>query len=301
MLKITKASDPIEVTQIVVVLYSPPGCGKTSTGFTSDSPVLLDFDSGAYRSQFRKDSVQINNWGDVESITEKDLAPYKTVVVDTAGRALDSLTAALIAGNPKLKGYGGALSLQGYGALKTSFVGWLKLLQSFGLDVVLLAHLDEQRSGDEIVERLDVQGGSKGEIYKCADAMGRIQIKGGKRTLNFNPSDTAFGKNPAQLDPLPIPDFRTDDQFLSGVITRIKAKLNESSTAALVEQARVTELRESFEEFETPEQFTAKAASMVKADPKDKAVLMAVATAKGYQFDKKTKAFTAPAPADTAA
>src|SRR5690606_33089786 len=131
----------------------------------------------------RKDSVRVNAWSDVTDIAEKDLADYDTVIVDTAGRALDSLSSDIIRNNPKL-GRGGALTLQGYGELKSRFVSFLKLVNGFGKDVILIAHSDEQRNGDDLIERLDVQGGSKGEIYKAADAMGRISIKDGKRWLN---------------------------------------------------------------------------------------------------------------------
>jgi hypothetical protein len=279
-----------------MVFYAPPGAGKTSLGFTADAPLLLDFDHGAYRSQFRGDTVQIENWDAVDQMSAQDLSAYRTVVVDTAGRALDALTTALIGKNPKLKGYGGALSLQGYGALKTAFVGWLKLLHSFGKDVVLLSHMDEQRSGDEIVERLDVQGGSKGEIYKCADAMARLQIAaGGKRVLNFNPSDTAYGKNPAQLPVLPVPDYKQEPQFLAGVIADIKQKLNASSEAGLAELVRMNELRESFEFYTDAAQFSAKAIELAqkKAPAADKALLIAVAKTKGFKFDTKVKGFIA--------
>uniref|UniRef100_UPI001589DC4D ATP-binding protein n=1 Tax=Brucella pseudintermedia TaxID=370111 RepID=UPI001589DC4D len=139
------------------------------------APLLLDFDNGSYRSANRRDAVIISNWSDVASISAEDLAPFKTVIMDTAGRALDALTADIIRANPK-HGRGGSLSLQGYGELKSRFIAFLKLLNSFGKDVVLIAHMDEQRNGDDIIERLDVQGGSKGEIYKAADAMGRLVL-----------------------------------------------------------------------------------------------------------------------------
>ena len=129
------------------------------------------------------------------SITAEDLAEFKTVVVDTAGRALDVLSADIIRRNAKM-GRGGALTLQGYGQLKSEFTAWLKMVKSMGKDVVLIAHSSEDKSGDDLIERLDVQGGSKGEIYKSADAMGRLNMINGKRILNFNPSDTSFGKNP---------------------------------------------------------------------------------------------------------
>jgi hypothetical protein len=228
MLKITKATDPIEVKTISLNLYSPPGIGKTSMGYTADKPLLIDFDKGSHRSKNRRDSVQVETWDDVLAITAEDLVPYHTVVVDTAGRALDVLTPWIIKANAK-HGRGGALTLQGYGELKTQFGSWLKFIRSFGLDVVLLSHSDEAKSGDEMVERLDIQGGSKNEVYKSADVMGRIYLNGNKRWLNFSPTDTTFGKNPAGLPPIEVPSFKDAPDFLAGVITTIKANLNEMS------------------------------------------------------------------------
>jgi len=295
MIHITKADDAIEVKQITIALYAPPGTGKTSTAFTATAPLLFDFDSGAYRSQFRKDTVQIGSWSEVEAMTEDDFASYKTVAVDTIGRALDALTAHLIAKNPKFKGYGGALTLQGYGALKSSFIGWLKLLHSFGKDVILIAHMDEQRDGDNTIERLDVQGGSKNEIYKSADAMGRIQLVAGKKFLNFNPSDTAFGKNPAQLSAIPIPDFHDEPEWFGTVIERIKTALNESSATASAKQFILEEFRKTFAGLNTVQDFNAKVVELGNADPAVKKLLVAAGTAKGYQFDGKSKSFKAAA------
>lgn len=239
-LKITKASDPIQVERINMVIYGPPGLGKSSLAFTAEAPIVLDFDNGAHRAAHRKDVVRVSEWSDVADITADDLAPYKTVVVDTAGRALDALTVDIIRTNPK-HGRGGALTLQGFGELKARFIAFLKLLNSFGKDVVLVAHMDEQRSGDDVIERLDVQGGSKNEIYKAADAMGRLSMVHGRLLLRFSPSDAAFGKNPAQLEPLTVPhcDSPDFDGFLASVIQRTKDKLNaltEDQRAAAGEQ-----------------------------------------------------------------
>lgn len=239
-LKITRAADPITVDRLNMVIYGPPGIAKTSLAFTADDPLLLDFDNGSHRAANRKDVVRVEDWGDVAQMTAEDLAPFKTVIVDTAGRALDSLTVDIIRANPK-HGRGGALTLQGYGELKSRFGSFLKLLNSFGKDVVLIAHMDEQRSGDDVVERLDVQGGSKGEIYKSADAMGRLTIQNGQRKLLFSPTDAAFGKNPGQLPPLDVPHFESADfgTFLAGVIQQTKNRLNalsEEQKEAMAEQ-----------------------------------------------------------------
>lgn len=282
-LKITRAADPIKVERLNVVLYGPPGIGKTTLGFTADSPLLLDFDHGSYRASGRKDTVQVSSWQDVTDITADDLGPYRTIVVDTAGRALDHLTADIIRRNPKA-GRGGALTLQGYGSLKAEFSAWLKSMNSFGLDVVLIAHMDEQRNGDDIIERLDVQGGSKGEIYKAADAMGRLAIREGKRLLTFSPTDAAFGKNPGQLEPLPIPTNDKAPDFLAGVINRIKDRLNQQTEAQAKEAKEIEAWRDRIMSMESPDDFTS-AIPEAKAAPKAVAAMLAsMAKGKGYTF-----------------
>lgn len=289
-LKITRASDPITVDRLNLTLYGPPGVGKSSLAFTAASPLLLDFDSGSHRAANRKDVVRVGSWDDVAGMTGDDLSSYATVIVDTAGRALDVLSADIIAKNPKM-GRGGALTLQGFGELKAKFVAWLKMLNSFGKDVVLITHMDEQRNGDEIIERLDVQGGSKGEIYKAADAMGRLTIRNGKRMLNFSPTDAAFGKNPGQLEALEIQHPDRSPDALAQVIASIKAKLNEQTAEAQAEQKRVEALRASLSNLTTADQFNEKVTEMAEALPKDKALLMAAAEATGLSFDKKAKKF----------
>lgn len=228
MLKITKATDPIEVKTIVATIYGVPGLGKTSTAFTAEKPLLLDFDHGSYRSANRGDTVQIQSWADVEGITAADLADFRTLVIDTAGRALDCLAHAIISEDSRNGKGGGGLSIGGYGVLKTRFTSFLRWVRDMGVDVVLIAHSDEQKNGDDLIERIDAQGGSKNEIYKSADLMGRLYLdKGGRRMIDFSPTGTAFGKNPAQLPPLAIPmPSQGASDFLAGVLSTVKAALN---------------------------------------------------------------------------
>src|SRR5512146_2726453 len=100
-LKITKAADPIIVERLNIVIYAQPGIGKTSLAFTANAPLLLDFDKGAHRAANRKDIVRVDSWAYVLSITADDLAQYATIIVDTAGRSLDALSADIIRRDPK--------------------------------------------------------------------------------------------------------------------------------------------------------------------------------------------------------
>lgn len=285
MLRIIKSSDPIRVERLNLCIYAPPGIGKTTTAFTAESPLLLDFDNGAHRASNRKDTVRVTSWGDVADLKADDLQPYKTLIVDTAGRALDILTADIIRRNPKA-GRGGALTLQGYGTLKAEFVAWLKMVNGLGLDVILIAHMDEQRNGDDIIERLDVQGGSKGEIYKAADAMGRIAIRDGRRILNFSPTDAAFGKNPGQLEPLEIPHPDKEPAFLAGVIAKIKDRLNAMTAEQSEAQAVLEGWRTVIGELKDADDFNDKLAGVKLAPVAAQSLFNAAAKALGLTFSK---------------
>lgn len=291
-LRIVRSTDPIKVSRLNVCIYAAPGLGKTSISFTADKPLLLDFDRGAHRAANRKDIVQVERWDDIASITADDLADFNTVIVDTAGRALDVLTADIIRRNPKA-GRGGALTLQGYGTLKAEFVAWLKHINSLGKDVILIAHMDEQRNGDEIIERLDVQGGSKGEIYKAADAMGRLSIRDGKRMLNFSPTDAAFGKNPGQLEPLEVPHPERDPEFLARVIEQIKDRLNAMTEEQREAHAALEKWRVALADVEDADGINVLVMQAADAPRAVKALIHDRATKLGLIPDKKAGGYAA--------
>lgn len=295
-LKITRAADPITVERLKLVIYGQPGVAKTSVAFTADAPLLLDFDGGSYRAANRRDVVQVESWGEAASITADDLGPYKTVIIDTAGRALDMLTVDIIKADPK-KANGGALTLQGYGVLKARFGAYLNLLNSFGKDVILVAHMEEKQRGDEIIERLDVQGGSKGEIYKAADAMGRLVIESGQRFLKFSPTDAAFGKNPGQLDPLKVPHADSPDfeGFLGRVIQQTKDRLNELSADQQATAEEQKWFRDTLPTIAVVDEINGLLERAKAGGTACKALVAARATELGFTFDKSAGAYVAPA------
>lgn len=292
-LRIIKASEPITVERLNLCIYGPPGVGKTTLAFSAADPLLLDFDKGAHRVSNRKDVVPINSWEEAAKLTAEDLAPYKTVIGDTAGRALDFLTADIIKNEPKY-GRGGALTLQGYGVLKSRFTAWLKMLNTFGKDVILIAHMDEQRSGDDIVERLDVQGGSKGEIYKSADAMGRIFVRQNKRVIDFSPRENAFGKNPCGLAVLDIPEITERSTFLADLIADMKAKLNKQSTEQKKAQQEMDGWADAIASYSLVEEFNQVLPEIAKQPQAIKMALMAKAKTLGFTYNKGKCCFEAP-------
>jgi hypothetical protein len=290
-LRITPASEPIPVNRLTLCIYGDPGTGKTTLAFTADKPLLFDFDNGAHRALNRQDTVRVSCWKDVDGVTLADLAPYNTIIVDTAGRMLDALSADIIENDAKM-GRGGVLSQQGWGRLKQRFTQWLKMLNQSGKDVILVAHGTEKLDGETVNARLDVQGGSKDEIYKSVDAMGRLFIKSGQRVLCFDPTESAFGKNPGQLPLLTVPSPIAPD-FMAKVIEQTKEALN-AQTEAMREAARQMEgWREAIALLETAEQFNAQIAAIKQQSKPIQKLFADAATAKGLVFDTKAKQYVA--------
>ena len=293
-LKILSAAEPITVDRITLALYGDPGVGKTTLAFSADKPLLFDFDNGAHRASNRKDTVRVASWKDVDALTADDLKPYNTIIVDTAGRMLDCLQADIIANDAKM-GKAGVLSQQGWGRLKQRFVAWLKMLNQSGKDVVLIAHGTEKMDGDTVNARLDVQGGSKDEIYKSVDAMGRVFIRDGKRVLNFDPTESAFGKNPGQFGLLSIP-APIPPAYLADVIAQTKAELNRLTEEQAEAAAKLDAWRDVIAELKTADDFNGKLAEVKAQSQPIKQLFSDAAKANGLAFDAKAKAYAVALP-----
>lgn len=297
-LNITKASDAIEVKTTNVVIYGQPGAGKTSILGTCEAPLLLDFDRGAHRSAFRPDAVRIESWGDITSLTREDLAGYKTLGLDTAGRALDFLAAAMpfSEGKTQLKRPSGGLTLQGYGRLKDDFISWMRQINTMGLDIVLIAHDREDKDGDLRFFRPDIMGGSYGEIVKSADFVGYLgKTDGDKTVLNFSPNAAWIGKNSAGFPPLYVPNFAIEPQWFAGILTQMKAALGGVAERQKAAVNALTEFKAKVDEAQDLEGLNALiAAAQALGRPLSLQAwnyLKKEAADAGFGYDKEAKAF----------
>jgi len=233
VLKIVKSSEPIKVDKLKILIYGDPGAGKTSLGFTSCNPILLDFDKGSHRATNRKDIIQIDEWADAAAIldAEEELKDYDTIAIDTVGRMLDYLTEDIIANSPKAARRDGNLTINGYGTLKFRFQAYLKRIAMLGKDVILIAHDKEDKDGDEIIVRPDMTTSAYQFVKKAVDMMGNLHFEQGKRVLNFNPTDKYVGKNCIKLASLFVPDNEDEKyhDFLGNLINNVRDTLNDES------------------------------------------------------------------------
>ena len=231
----------VQIEHLIVTIYGRPGVGKTSLALTAPSPLILDYDGGIARASNRagKSVVRVRKWNDIARLEVKDLKDYKTIVVDTVGTALSILAEDIVRKDRSMsRGSEGSLTLQGYGALKSRFARWLGNIRRSNRDVVLVAHLSEEKRGDRHVDRIIAEGSSKMEIYSVSDLMGKLDFDSSEkkddesapRVIDFNPSRVGYGKN-CGLPVLEIPHPSKRPDMLARILFSAKKRMNEAMSA----------------------------------------------------------------------
>ena len=292
----------ISVQHICCVIYGVPNVGKTSLALTASNPALLDFDSGAHRAVHPSDTpriAQARTWADLEGLDAGALEGVDTLIVDTGGAAVNALIADIIRRDPKL-GSNGAPSLQGWGQLKSRFRMWVNNIRAFGVDVVLICHMNEEQRGDTVAERVDVAGSSRNEIYQRADIMGRMRFVTGEdgrtvRQLSFAPSPGAYTKN-VGLPEYEVPPPADAPDFLARVIADAKEKMNARSAAANADAQADAEWAEKLLALDTATEFNRAIAEAREADipGRHRIALVKAGRARGHEWNAKEKLFTVP-------
>ncbi|HOM06016.1 MAG TPA: ATP-binding protein [Candidatus Kapabacteria bacterium] len=220
-MKIIKANEPLTVTSLKVLIYGEPGVGKTSVASTAEAPILLDFDKGAYRTPFRSDVMEVNNYLEIFSISEH-LKDYKTIIIDTVDTFLDFIGSHILQDDPRLA----KNKLQFYGRLKDEFSNVMKVFSAQNKDIIMISHLKEKEEGDLRIKRPAITGGSYDKVLQVADLVGFMYMANTNRVINFNPTDTSVGKNSANLDLVTVPNLNNNPTFFKELLQKVKQSLN---------------------------------------------------------------------------
>lgn len=193
-----------------VLVYGQPGLGKSTIALSAPSPLHLDFDSGVHRvrPEHRADTVQVTSWQDVIDVLGEDLTAYRSLVIDTAGKLLDYMSAHIVKQNPKHGKADGSLSLQGFGVRKAMFSAFLRQVSIMGKHLIFVAHEREEKDGDTKIIRPEIGGSSGNELIREIDLVGYMEARGKVRTISFDPCEKFYGKNTCGLAPIiEVPDL----------------------------------------------------------------------------------------------
>lgn len=219
-MKIIKATDPVQINGVKVLLYGEAGKGKTSLAFTTRNPILIDFDKGLGRAlnHVRSDAFEPRNWEDfTDAINSAEIDSYDTIIIDTAGGmyqyAMDSLKKT-------------TLSIKDYGVINSKIYPALAKLQLKGKNIVFIAHPKQETEGEKRFIP-NIGGAVTGKILASCDLVGYVGYDGdaGKLYVNFGNSAFHLGKDCGQIGKVYLPDYVSEPLFLQTIIDKTKAQM----------------------------------------------------------------------------
>jgi hypothetical protein len=295
---IIKANEALPERSVVIGLYGEPGVSKTTLANTADTPLVIDFDRGIARSILRKDTLEVNSWGDILAEQQKGtFKGYKTIIIDTAKAALDDfLMPYVVQKDFKLQ----KNKLQAYGAIGDEFKLFLNTRRTEGADIIIIAHAKK----DEDTKRHlpDITGQSYNLILRVCDQIGYVSMQNNQRTIQWDPTDITIGKNTAGLATSIIPQKTSAElrTFMASIISTVKTAIVSQSEAQKEALEKVEKYEKEIKKVKTPDDLTL-LVGPVKELPKVIAQALAKkmqekAVEKGWIWNKNTSAYEVPAP-----
>lgn len=293
-LQIKDGDAPPIHTNIFATLYGEPGNRKTSFAITAEEPLLLDFDQRGHRAYDAKKAkrIDVTSFDDIEEAVSKFSKQFKTLIIDTAGRAIDNKAQEIIAlskKSPNMKAHNpfGGLSLPGYGILKVAFYNTVGIIRESGMHCVFVCHGKRSREGDILSWEPDVVGSSAEEIYKVSDLMGLMSPINGRTGIRFNPSENWAAKNPLGLSTVFI-DKKDEPGWevtLKELIDRCVVAVNKTNSAPEIPE--IIPVIEKCDNTETANELLKQVQSMEDGVAKDmaKAAFKAMRSKNGFKYN----------------
>ncbi len=201
-----KASELTEKKTISILVYGQPGAGKSTIAVSAPGPVaVFDFDGGIQRVNASHladvEILVVKDWTEVgQALSSEEIAEFKTIVIDTAGKMLSFMDKFIIAGS-RDRNLTRALTLNEYGVRKTMFNNFVQQVLTMGKNLVFIAHDREEKDGEIKKIRPEIGGSSAGDLIKELDLVGYLEIIGNDRVISFTPNERYYAKNACNLPP----------------------------------------------------------------------------------------------------
>ena len=223
-----------------MILYGPPGIGKTTLSLSAPDPILIDFDHGISRvkAQHRKATMVCKTYEEVLSDVERpEIASFKTFVIDTGGSFVTYLQDWAMRTNPaQNRQKNGALSLKGFGAVKQEFQRFTGYVRDvMRKNIIYVFHSDEQKDKDgNPIQRLLCEGAVRNIVRQPCDFGGYMQMIGTRRVISFTPETEFFAKGCYGIEgQREIPTLRQTDtnDFLTRLFEEARTNIEADNEA----------------------------------------------------------------------
>ena len=296
------ARPPKKMRMIVAGL---PGLGKTMLALSAPKPLLIDLDKGIDRiePEWRVPYIQDDTYEEVlEDLTEENLKPFETIVVDTGGKLQSLMTPYLIKQDPKNGQSNGALSLRGFGALGMELQNFLDRIERYNKHIVIVFHGTEEKDGDDTKLRIMAQGSFRNTVWQPMDLGGFIEMRNNKRVIGFSPCDRYYAKGTRGISGVfEIPELKSGDKndFLTRLFEAYAKKDEEDSAKARDELDAYNKAMDDGElmlkavvDAETAGQFDINAIDHALTSKEEiKAKFLAKLKELGLRYDRSTKSY----------
>lgn len=224
-----------------MVLYGPPGMAKSTTGLSAPGVLFLDCDKGWKRipAQFKNASrIEPSTYQEIlDDLTPDTVAPFETIVIDTGGALLNFMKAWSIRQNP-VNGQkdGVTLSIKGYGAVGAEFERLTQyVFNTLQKNLVVIFHSREEMDGESKVYRLDVEGQTKNNIFKCMDLAGFMEMRGDRIFIGFSPTERYYAKGTGGISgQIELPNVMkgAKNNFLTELFNKLSQNVQDEAAMA---------------------------------------------------------------------
>lgn len=289
-----------------MILYGSPGVGKTTLALSAPDPILIDFDRGISRvkAQHRKATIVCDTYEDVlKDMASPEVASCQTIIVDTGGSFVSFLQDWAMRTNPAVnKQKNGAISLKGFGAVKSEFNRFTSYVKDvMNKNVIYVFHSQEQTDKDgNAQQRLMCEGAAKNTVWTPCDFGGYVQMIGNDRVVCFSPEQEFFAKGCHGITGrYPVPQLGTTDKndFLTRMFEQAKANIAAENEAFALQKeqydtviAQVKEIIDGVADIESANAAAAQIPTLEHALTSKKeasALLKAKADALGLKYTKE--------------
>lgn len=216
-MKIVKSDDPQAKPSIIMLVYGNGGVGKSTFASTAPKPLLVDCENGSKYFGLRGiklDVAHISGWSDMQGIFDiAKSGEYETIIIDPIGELMEKLKNFMVAkADRKLVQSDGSPSMAGWGWLKDTMRSTLKIIRDSGVNLLIVAHVDEKEVEGVLVKRPKIMTKISEELIAFVDVVGymtTVIVEGEvKRIIRVQPSETYEAKDRTeQLGAIIPPNF----------------------------------------------------------------------------------------------